>query len=497
MNIVRHCLASLIALSLIAAGARAQEPTPARDETPVVKLTLHPAALARPALRYRLVRDRIDVKAGNAAPFYYRAQLLYSQGTAHQSMDKELADHDEQWQSEPCDGENREQIKKWLAQFPRGAMDQLREATQREQCNFDYRLRERFGIEIIQFLLPEIQEMRSFGRLLRYQARVAIAERRYDDAAETFRMGYRMAQDTASEPLLINGLVGVAISGIMNAEVEDWIGSPGSPNLYWSLASIPKPLVDLRPALEQEVRFPEVMFPFLKDAETSQRSAEEWQRILSEAVLQISNNFEQPISQREQNPLAKIQSGLAVTALIMRAYPVAKEELKKSGFDADKLEKMPVAQVVTIHMHRMIREIGDEFSKGAYLPTRQREEYYAKLDERMQNERMMGPNSREVIPLAGLLMPAVGAALSAQTRSERDFAALQTLEAIRAHLAETGALPEKLSDIKSVPVPLNPATNEPFEYRLADGKATLEVPPTRKGMSPLTGKRYELTVAKQ
>jgi hypothetical protein len=496
MNAVRHCFASLLALAVLAVGAMAQGPPPGPDETPVIKLTLHPAGPTKPALKYRLLPDRIDLKAGNAAQFYYRALLMFTQSPARQAYEKEQADNYERWTDEPCEGEVREQIKKWLAQFPRGAKDQLQEATIREECNFDYRLRERTGWEIIQFLLPEIQEMRNFGRHLFLEIRVAIAEQRYDDAAASLRMGYRMAKDTGSEPLLINGLVGVAISGIMNAEVEHWIGSPKSPNLYWSLASIPKPLVDLRPALEQEVHFPELMFPFLKDAETSQRSPEEWQRILRDAVLQISTNFERPLSERKQNPLEQIQSGLAVTALIMRAYPVAKEELKEWGYDAEKLEKMPVAQVVTIHMQRYVRELGDEFAKGVYLPTKQREEYYAALDERMRTERLLGPNSRELIPLAGLLLPAVGSAMSAQARLERDFAALQTLEAIRIHLAKTGRLPEKLSDITAVPVPLNPVTNEPFEYRLMGDTATLEVPPTRNGLSPQSGKRYEITAAK-
>jgi hypothetical protein len=488
---------STLTLLLLGSITWADEPEADPNQPPVVKLTLHPAAPGKPALKYALVPHRIDRKAGNAAQFYYRAQLMFSQSPNRKAYDKEHADNYERWTSEPCQGKNLEEIKKWLAQFPPNAKEQLREAVYREECDFDYRLRERSGIEIIQFLLPEIQEMRNFGRHLYLEARVAIAERRYDDAAEVFRMGYQMGRDTASEPLLINGLVGIAISGLMNAEVEDWIGSPESPNLYWSLASIPKPLVDLRPALQQEVRFPELMFPFLKDAETSQRSPEEWQRILSEAVRQINSNLELPLSKRQQNPLEKIQSDLAVTALIMRAYPVAKEELKKSGFEAEKLEKMPVAQVVTIHMHRIVREIGDEFSKGAYLPSKQREEFYGSLGKRMHDERFFGPNSREVIPLAGLLMPAVGAAMSAQTRLDRDFAALQTLEAIRAHLAETGALPEKLSDITVLPVPVNPATNEPFEYRLADGKATLEVPPVRKTISPQSGKRYEIIAAKK
>jgi hypothetical protein len=495
MNALWHCFTSLLALSLLAVGVTAQDAVSEADQTPVVKLTLHPAAPSKPALKYPLLPHRTELQAGNAAQFYYRAQLMFAQNQARQAYEKEYAESDERWSKEPCQGDVRDQIKKWLAQFPRGATEQLREATSREECNFDYRLRDRAGMEIISFLLPEIQEMRVFGRHLRYQARVEIAEQRYDDAAKSLQMGYRMAQDTASEPLLINGLVGVAIASIMNMEVEDWIESPGSPNLYWSLVSIPKPLVDLRPALEQEVRFPEMMFPFLKDAETLQRSPEEWQRILSEAVHQVSTNFDQP-GKRTQNPLERVQAGLAVTALIMRAYPVAKEELKQSGFDAERLEKMAVSQVVAIHMQRVVRELSDEFSKGAYLPTAQRDEFYAELEKRIQRDRLMGPNSREVIPIASLLLPAVGSALSAQTRLDRDFAALQTLEAIRAHLAETGALPQKLSDITVVPVPLNPATNEPFAYRLVDGKATLEVPPTRKGMSPQSGKRYEITAAK-
>lgn len=491
-----HVCSLALALLMLSGPAAAQEAEVDPNQPPLIKLTLHPSSPGKPALKYHLLPDRLDRTPGNAAQFYYRALLMFTQNPGRQAYHKEEAEHSQRWAEEPCEGEVREQIKKWLAQFPVGAKQQLREAVYREHCNFDYRLQDRTGNEIFQFLLPEIQEMRNFSRNLRMQARVEISERRYDDAAESLRQGFQMGKDAASEPLLINGLVGIAIAGLMNAEVEHWIGSPDSPNLYWAVGAIPKPLVDLRPALEQEVRFPEMMFPFLKDAETSQRSPEEWQRVLSAAVRQIGN-MELPTSQQEQNTLAKIQSDLAVMALIMRAYPVAKEEMKKSGMDADKLNKMPVAQVVAIHVQRTVRQIGDEFVKGGYLPTKQREEYYAALEKRLQEEKLLGPGSREMIPLSSLLMPAVGQALMAQTRLERDFAALQTLEAIRAHLAETGKLPEKLSDITVVPVPLNPSTNEPFEYRLADGVATLEVPPVRKGLSPQLGKRYELSAAKQ
>lgn len=484
------CLLALIGLSWL--PLRAEDPAP--DQPPVIKLTLHAAAPGRPALRYRLTADLFDSKPGNAATFYYRALLMYAQNPGRKELEQENADRDGEWWQNPCEGEVRDQIKKWVAKFPASALEQLREATLREECNFDYRLRERSGVEIISFLLPEIQEMRTFGRFLRYKARVDISEQKYDEALVSLRMGYRLSKDAGSEPLLINGLVGVAIAGLTNIEVEHWIGSPDAPNLYWPLSSLRQPLVDLRPALEQEVRFAEVMFPFLRDAETSQRSPEEWQRLMSDSVQQINANL-QPLT--KSNPLESFHANLATTALIMRAYPLAKEALKKQGFAAEDLEKMPVGQVVAIHMVRTVRGISDEFAKGANLPTHEREEFYRLLDDRMKKEGLAGPGSQELIPLASLLMPAVGQALSAQTRLERDFAALRTLEAIRAHLAESGSLPEQLSDITVVPVPVNPVTNEPFEYRLADGQATLEVPPVRKGLSPLLGKRYVLTAAKK
>jgi hypothetical protein len=337
--------------------------------------------------------------------------------------------------------------------------------------------------------------MRTLGRYLRLKACVDVSEQRYDDAIESLRMGYQMGHDTASEPLLINGLVGVAIASMMNSEVEGWIGSPDSPNLYWAIAAIPQPLVDLRPALEQESRLPEMMFPFLKDADTAQRTTEEWQRILSQSVAQlhvIAGNLQ------EQNPFNEFTAGLASTAIVMRAYPVAKLELEKSGYDMETLEKMPTGQVVAIYMQQVVRYIGDEMEKGAYLSPKQREEYYATLDQRLIREGYLGPGggTKEPIPIASLLMPAVSRALSAQSRLERDFAAFQTLEAIRAHLSATGQFPDKLADIAALPVPANPLTEQPFEYRREGAKAILVVPPVSKRDPANTGKRYELQKAK-
>jgi len=462
-------------------------------QMPIVKLTLHPAAEPSPALKYRLIPGYWERKPGNAAPFYYRSLLVLNQNQALKDLQKTEAENLDRWLEQPCEGQVREEIRKWVDSYPRPVLGELREAVYREECNFDFGLHNREGIELISFLLPEVQEMRSLGRFLRLKARVDISEGKYDQAIESLKFGYQISKDVASEPLLINGLVGIAVASTMNAEAEHWIGSPGSPNLYWALTSLPQPLVDLRPALLQESRLPETMFPFIKDADTADRTAEEWQRIMVDMTKKV-----QEIS-GEQNKFDDVARNFVITAVLMRAYPFAKAELKKAGYDEQKLEKMAVAQVVAIHTQRTVRYIADEFAKAAYLPTRQREEYYNQLEKRLIRDRWIGPGftSRESIPIASLLMPAVGAALSAQSRHERDLAALKTLEAIRAHLAATGELPEKLDDITVLPVPLNPITDQPFPYRRNGEKAILEVPPTGGRPGGQQGKIYELTAAKK
>ena len=57
--------------------------------------------------------------------------------------------------------------------------------------------------------------------------------------------------------------------------------------MYWAIATLPPAIVDVRKALEFERGFPAQIFPFLKDAETVERSPQEWQRILEQSVIDV------------------------------------------------------------------------------------------------------------------------------------------------------------------------------------------------------------------
>ena len=55
------------------------------------------------------------------------------------------------------------------------------------------------------------------------------------------------------------------IGSMMTGQIEQFIQQPAAPNLYWALATLPRPLIDFRPALEEESNFLYLQFPELKD----------------------------------------------------------------------------------------------------------------------------------------------------------------------------------------------------------------------------------------
>ena len=78
-------------------------------------------------------------------------------------------------------------------------------------------------------------------------------------------------------------------------------------------------------------------------------------------------------------------------------------------------------------------------------------------------------------------------------RTQWQMGALRVVEAIRMHAAEAGTMPRSLDEIKIVPVPLNPVTLAPYQYRLDGQTAVLDLP-FSDGM-PSVAWRFEITLA--
>ncbi|MGI8982370.1 MAG: hypothetical protein ACR2FY_24325 [Pirellulaceae bacterium] len=453
----------------------------------VIQLTLTPAPEPVPALKYELLPSPAERKPGNGATNYYRAMLHAQQvfsAIPKEDREKFYRDYND-WIERPLTELPKEEVEKWVGYY-RHAMAETKTAAYREECRFNLRLQDLRGMETINLLLHDFQNARELARVLRLRARLEVSNGKLDDAIESLRQGFQLGRDVSEPELLVNGLVGIAIAGTMQHELIEIIDQPGSPNLYWALASLPRPLVDMRRGMRFEMDIPERMFPFLKDAETAQRTPEEWQRLLVNSLNQITEVADTSARTPEW------QSRLAATAALMMVYPDAKKRLVEEGFDREALEKMPVAQVVAIQASRAQKRAYHQVFKWASLPYSQQGTRSEESMKELVAEKG-GPGQitlADPLTLVQLLLPGVQSAMIAEVRLQSTLAATQTIEALRMHAAaHAGQLPKTLADVTIVPVPLNPATDKPFPYELKDGIATLTVPPPA-GSPAMMGRSY-------
>lgn len=472
--------------------------TPSGDKMSVIRMSVTPSPLPVPALRYRFLARDIDLKPGNAAPFYYRAML---------DLPRQLEAVRKKY--------NEEELFKWygtgaeatpLEQLPLekvrdavnmsiggGVWDQLMEASQRRDCDFQLGLTEVRGLELSSFFLDEFQRSREISRMLAMRTRLAIAERRYDDAIETMRMNYRLARDFGSGPLLICGLVGIAEASITNNTVVEMIAAPDSPNLYWALSELPQPLVDVRAAVRLELDIVPRMFPFLHRAETTARAPQEWNRLFTEMFRELTKFHD------GQVPLSAVGSdavaGVAATVVSLLGYSHAKQQLIAQGMSPEQVEKMAVGQVMAIYTGRHYRRIADQYETLWYMPYWRMRQHAKEIEDDFSRANLLsGAESRELLPLASIFLPAIQAARAAEVRLEREMAVLRVIEALRTYAAShDGKLPQGLEDIQEVPVPMNPATGKPFFYRLEGQTAILELP-SSDGI-PGSQRRFEIQLA--
>lgn len=437
------------------AGAQNATPQPPEDVPLTRRLTLRPAAEPRHALKYELLPNLLDRRPGNAAVIYNKIGLMFRGGsefTEEQNKVSQWIDNDLPLDQFPRD-KARAVVDRW-----RHVLDDLELASRCEQCDWELPLRER---EFISMLLPEIQEIREYARLLSLKARVEIVDGDFDGAIRTLRTGYAMGRHVAKSPTLVSALVAVVTCSHMNARVEELASQPGAPNLYWALTALPRPLIDFRLGVESEKSVLELTFPELRDLDQARRSAADWLRLfdkLCDGLVRVGNMEKRPVGR------------LMLTGMAIKGYPAAKRRLIEAGRSPEEVEAMPVAQAVLLYSLEAYAEARDAMFKWTSVP-------YSEAIGRLadaQEEIMAAYRRHEILPFNIFLTPG-SAFITASARHERAIAMLRVIEAIRLHAAShEGRLPKQLSEITDVPIPQDPLAGGPFIYRLEGGAATLE-----------------------
>ena len=479
-----YCFASLALMLLKPATSRAElqviENYEEQNGLTLFRMTVTAAPEPTPALKHRLCLRAHEYRPGNAATYYLRANGEDILSSTWKGVHSKHGDKVYEWydiDDVPLNELPLDRMREAAAAFDHLVTSFIRPASEMQDCDYGYHFAELRGEEVYSLPLPGAQQSRSIARLLALRTRLATAEGRYDDAIDHMRMLYRLAQNSGNEPIFVCGLVGIAEQGVANSQAIDFIAAPNSPNLYWALSELPRPLIDLREAISLEMSAVSRVFPILLDAETAEHIPAEWARLISREIgtaeaLGSEMTVQKVFKKLSDNP--ELSRGLTATGLALASYPAAKKRLIDSGMETEIVEEMPVGKVLAIDTAREYQRIADASEKWWYLPYKQaRYRMDQTEDELLEGVRLQTGFAPQ---LANLLMPAVKAARNAQARIGWQTDALRVVEALRMHAAETGELPSSLDQVQIVPVPLNPITTEPYVYQLKGKTAVLDLP---------------------
>jgi hypothetical protein len=486
--------AVLIALGgAVAAQPPADAPAPQKADPPrplVVTLTVSPAAAPVPALKYELLPKLRDRTPGNAALEYHRAYMARPTWPRDPDASRKQDEMVMKWEESPVEKLPVNDVKKFLAGYA-GAFKTLDQGARSDRC--DWQLNRKLDPDHLMLLLPEVQAHRELARFQKLRIRLDLAENDFDAAVQDIQTGYRLGKDVGEGPMLIQMLVGIAIAGVFTDTVDQFIQRPGAPNLYWALTALPRPFIDPRPALEGEVLFFEGVFPNIREFEKGPVSAERANLMLDEMLRSFTRYDADP----RGNDLLNVLGKFGLAAYVGLHYKDAKAELIAAGRPAEQVEKMPPAQVVVLRAVGMYRSLSDDQAKCFSLPYPQARAELARVRERAK--RVIAANETDVlVRMIALTLPATEKVYEAFARTERRFAGLRAVEAVRMHAAaNNGQLPRSLADVTLVPVPDDPNTGKPFEFAAAGNAFTLIAPPPEKEEPHSANSfRYEVSLRK-
>jgi hypothetical protein len=440
-------------------------------------IILRPAGEPRPALKYRLVPETKKLVPGNAAIFYHRAIQFWSQARTR-LLDNEKADAkgrkvsiDEkvsQWIELPISEIPMEAARAVQVQC-QSTLHEIELAAFRSTCDWEFDSRQ----EGYFLLIPEIQEMRALARLASLKCRIAIRDGKTDEAMRWIQIGMAMGRHVGKGALAIQALVGIAIDNKMTQCLEEAIQTPGTPSLFWALADRPRPMIDMRSALESERNGLEKALPDLRQIDGTPWSLERARAFANELETTL---FSLGGSRPPDGKMAMLSRQIGVAAMAAKIYPAARRALIAEGRRAEEVDAMPVVQAAVLFTLREYERDQDDSYKWLNVPYWKS---YNQIDKGLLNRRQ-GWEQKLANPLLSMfdtVSPALNSLRQAGLRLERQLDALQCVEAVRQYAAaHAGQLPASLEALTDTPVPFDVLTGKPFSYTMDGDHAVLTAP---------------------
>ena len=436
------------------------------DEPKPIELSIQARAIEVPVLKYRLLPPEAETKPGNASPILLR--LPWEQTPWMTQFFPTL----HEWESRPLNDPT------WATSdgiLPERFYNEMKRAAFRREASWEYPIGETPAPYLI--LLPDVQGLRGFlGNGLSARIRYHLSRGELDKAREGIMVGLANSRHLAQTSFYINQIVALSIHRKMLDRVDELISQPKSPNLYWALSTLPGSLVEMDRAASFEGDTFALTFPAVNDLDRP-RNAKEWNKMARQLVEYLEQVGEIP--QRE-----KIHGdGSVVDQLLQRLIPAEKNHLEKLitqaradlpqmlGMTPAKVAAMPDDEV-GVRWYAHLRVANDQRT-AAVLALSPREAWPELRKLHAENKL-----KKEKTGTKGWAFLNPTSIYVSVWSLNRKIQALRIIEAVRHHLAtHDGKFPESLDDIKDVSIPLDPLTNQPFDWKVNGDAATLKSPP--------------------
>jgi hypothetical protein len=438
----------------------------------IIRLTVDATPAPRPALKYQLLPELREMQPGN--PIFGYLRCFAEQNPFFFS--KQAMDEREKWSEMP--------LKDLPVKDMRGyGGNALRQADYAARLDTpDWQILPKLKSEGINLLLPDVQWMRNLAWALQVRCRGEVADRRFDDALRSLKTMFALSRHLADHPTLIADLVGIAVGAIATGNLDEMIGQPGCPNLYWALTNLPRPFIDLRRGLQGERMMLDAEAALISESEPM--TPAQVQKALERASLVVA--------------LAGLGDGVAITKELRRKFyalvndeayvRAARRRLVEAGLDAAKVKQFSATQVVLLDEKHKFEADRDDRLKAMNLPFWEAHAILARV------QAIKGVQEKS---LGALLLPNLLKVRMAQARLEQRLALLRCVEVLRLYAAaHDGKLPAKLADV-GVPLPVDPVTGKAFVYRLEGATASVRgTAPHGLERSAPFNVRYEVTIRK-
>ena len=445
------------------------------DEPGAVRILISPASEPSPALRYRFWVPEVRREGGNAITNMLRASSLVREIPNRQQLDVQWS---EQWppqlDAQPIDQFPKAQAREYLAKYQQ-VLSELAEMDKASRIDYEQHWNELKGIDVISVLFPEIQQSRHLARLIQTQARLAIAEGRFEDAIESIRIGFRLSEVVShmGRSFLIGKLVSIVICRDMLGEVEVLIQQPGAPNLYWALASWPNELDNLQSATEGEMVAIERMFYRLTELPDEPITDAAWQARISTTTDDLLRMAD---STTLNDPEAQKRATALWAGLSLLLYGDRSKELLLAGQEI-KNPNISYSEALVRHTREELMQLLNDYFKWSLLSL-DASAYRDRSDALISRARVQSLTPASLI--ASQTLPSLYSVHDQHRRMVNFRNRLITIEALRAYAAEHNTtlpekLPSQLDEVTTLPAWNTSIDGQAFQYqRTSPTQATLK-----------------------